>query len=377
MKLLSEITEKKEMELSIAYEMEEEDKDQNLSKSPPLSPIVKRTDKDKIESSEMDKISSNEIWFNSFQIINLLGQGSFGKVFHVKMKTSDEEYAMKVLNKSILVQNKHLKYALSEWNILKQISWHFIVTLHYAFQTASNLYLVLDYWENGDLSSFIDEKGFLTEQEALFVLWQMVWAIEYLHSQNIVYRDMKPENILVDSDNNWKLADFGLAKENVFDSKTKSSFWGSPAYLPPELIKNNITGKESDYYQLGIVLYEMLVGVPPFFNENMNVLYRSIQKGDYSCPTQISEQVQDLISKLLHKNPKSRLDLDGIKSHPVFEDVDWNKVSLRQIESPLKYIFNHEEESKLMPQIPIMFEDEDYKNSEETLNRVKGFSFMK
>ena len=146
-----------------------------------------------------------------------------------------------------LVQNKHLKYALSEWNILKQVQHQFIVSLHYAFQTATYLYLVLDYWNRGDLSTFIDEKGYLTEKEALFVMSQMVLAIEYLHSQDIVYRDMKPENILIDEEYNWKLADFGLAKENVL-SKHKSSFCGSPAYLPPELLIDDQTGKESDIY---------------------------------------------------------------------------------------------------------------------------------
>ena len=141
-----------------------------------------------------------------------------------------------------------MKYAVSEWSILKQIQNPFIVSLHYAFQTASYLYLAIDYWENGDLAKIISDKGPLNENQAIFVFCQIVLAIEYLHSQNIVFRDMKPENILVDSQFNLKLADFGLAKENALTSH-KSSFWGSPAYVPPELLLNDQSGKESDYYR--------------------------------------------------------------------------------------------------------------------------------
>jgi len=377
--LLTKISKKKESMFSITYEITEETK--LFEMHPPLTPVKRREERILSQVSEELDTQEDRVCFDSFKIITLLGEGAFGKVFRVEMKTTNEEYAMKVLKKSFLFENKQLKYAISEWNILKQIKHPFVVSLHYSFQTATNLYMVLDYCNRGDLLNYLDQKARMTEEEARFVLCQIIIAIQHLHSQHIVYRDMKPENILIDSQSNCKLADFGLAKEGVMKNQNATSFWGSPAYLPPELLTNQRSGKEGDYYQIGIILYEMLVGIPPFYSDNMVILYKSIQKGKYDMPTHITQEAWDLIEKLLERKPKKRLSESDIRDHEFFKDINWEYVENKAVPSPLTFdqqVDDLEEPVlKETESTPVNFEDQDYFSSSETLNRVRGFTFKK
>ena len=177
---------------------------------------------------------------------------------------------MKVLNKGFLVKNQHLKYAISEANILKRASHPFVLKMHYSFQTPANLYMILDLCTGGDLAYHLGIREIFEENEARFFIAEVLLAIEYIHSLNVVYRDLKPENILVGSDGHIKLADFGLAKEGIGKGNSKAkSFCGSPAYLPPEMLGESGVGKPADIYQMGAVLYEMLVGMPPFYTDNI------------------------------------------------------------------------------------------------------------
>jgi serine/threonine protein kinase len=194
--------------------------------------------------------------FNSFEILEILGQGTFGRVFKVRKKDDImnpdvdpvPEYAMKVLKKAFLVKNNHLKYAIGEANILKAANHPFVLGLHYCFQTPDNLYMVLDYCPGGDLAFHLNKKQMFEENEAKFFIAEVVLAIDYIHSLDVIYRDMKPENILIDGDGHIKLADFGLAKEGIEDKMTAKSFCGSPAYLAPEMLFNKGAGKSADIY---------------------------------------------------------------------------------------------------------------------------------
>ena len=185
--------------------------------------------------------SSDGITFKSFKLLDLLGQGTFGKVFKVHLRSDPDPennlMAMKVLNKAFLVKNNHLKYAISEANILKRATHPFVLKMHYSFQTPQNLYMILDICTGGDLAYHLGIREIFEENEAMFFVAEVLLAIEYIHSLNVVYRDLKPENILVASDGHIKLADFGLAKEGITKSNSKAkSFCGSPAYLPPEML---------------------------------------------------------------------------------------------------------------------------------------------
>lgn len=214
------------------------------------------------------------ITFKSFNILELLGQGGFGKVFKVTLKSdpnpSASPMAMKVLNKAFLVKRNHLKYAVTEANILKQANHPFVLKMHYSFQTPQNLYMILDLCTGGDLAYHLSVKEIFEEAEARFFIAEVILAIEYIHSLNVIYRDLKPENILVSQDGHIKLADFGLAKEGITESnKIAKSFCGSPAYLPPEMLSSSGVGKPADIYQIGAVLYEMLAGMSPFYTDNI------------------------------------------------------------------------------------------------------------
>jgi serine/threonine protein kinase len=154
--------------------------------------------------------------------------------------------------------------------------------------------MVLDYCPGGDLSFHL-ARGLFEEDEARFFIAELILAIEHLHNLDIIYRDLKPENILVDSEGHIKLADFGLAKEHVSDNSTTKSFCGSPAYLAPEMVKRKGVGKSADIYGIGAVLYEMLSGTPPFYSENLNLMYQNITKNNLVFPEYFSKEVKSLL----------------------------------------------------------------------------------
>ena len=146
--------------------------------------------------------------------------------------------------------------------------------------------------------------------------------MDYLHKHDILYRDLKPENILVCDDGHIKMADFGLAKEGVNDKKKAKSFCGSPAYLPPEMLGTRGVGKAADVYQLGAVLYELLVGLPPYYTENIKKLYENIKGANLQIPNYLSPAAKNLLKKLLHKDPKQRIGVKNkseIKNDPFFK----------------------------------------------------------
>ena len=261
----------------------------NLSKSTTLIPD---------KTTRLLDDSEKGIGYNSFHLLEILGQGTFGKVFKVKRKDHPEledEFAMKILKKAFLVKNNHLRYAITECNILKQAAHPYVIKLHYSFQTPDNLYMILDYCPGGDLAFHLNKRQIFDENEAKFFIAEVILAMEYIHNLNIIYRDLKPENILIDKDGHVKLADFGLAKEGVNDKQNAKSFCGSPAYLAPEMLLNKGVGKSADIYQIGAVLYELLVGFPPYYTENIKKLYENIKAAKLQIPSYISPQAKDLL----------------------------------------------------------------------------------
>lgn len=174
---------------------------------------------------------------------------------------------MKILKKAKIYRSEKLvQYTKSECRIMQRLDHPFVLKLHASFQTKERFYLVTDYCPCGDLSMILKRQLVLKEHEARFYIAQIILALEYLHSENVIYRDMKPQNILIDGEGFIKLADFGLAKEEVGEFDVANSFCGSPAYLAPETAKKEGSTHSSDIYQVGVVLYELLTGLPPHFN---------------------------------------------------------------------------------------------------------------
>jgi hypothetical protein len=301
---------------------------------------------DTVEVSETDStadssgnLAANEtetVDFSSFTIIEEIGKGSFGIVYKVSRISTGLIYAMKSLSKSSLQKQKQLKYAISECKIMKQLNHPFIVPLYYAFQTPKYLYLILELCPNGDLYSLIEKYGKLTESVAKFYLAEVILALEYLHELGIIYRDLKPANVLIGEDFHAKLADFGLAKEKVNKINPAMTMAGTPAYLPPEIVAKKGATAEADIYGLGPLFYELLTGETPYYHEDIDTLFNNITKSKLSFPSYISGQAKDFITAVMNKDPGKRPQISQIKRHQLFRKMDWAALIAKKIRPPLK-----------------------------------------
>ena len=248
-----------------------------------------------------DRGETKKVTAKDFEAIQLLGKGSFGEVYLVEYKKSKELYAMKILMKSKIMGQNLVKYAMTERNVLSYIKHPFIVGLKFAFQTSSKLFLILDYCPGGSMASMINREKRFNENRARIYLSEILIAIEELHRRDIIYRDLKPDNIVLDEEGHALLTDFGLSKEGIMDNHSAHSFCGSVAYLAPEMLKRQGHGKSVDWYLLGVLFYEMIVGFPPYFSTNREQMFSNIQKGKLKIPTSLSVDARSLLKELLNR----------------------------------------------------------------------------
>ncbi|KAJ3411148.1 hypothetical protein HDV05_002662 [Chytridiales sp. JEL 0842] len=286
-------------------------------------------------------VEARPLGASDFELLKVVGKGSFGKVLQVRKKDTGRIYAMKVLVKKDIVERQEVAHTLSERNVLIQASSPFLVGLKFSFQTAEKLYLVLDYMNGGELFYHLQKETAFSEARAKFYTCELISALEHLHKYNIVYRDLKPENILLDSNGHIALTDFGLCKENLSFDETTNTFCGTAEYLAPEVLTGQGYGKAVDWWSLGILFYEMTTGLPPFYSENVNLMYKKILHNELLFPPGFSEKAQSLVRGLLDRDPKRRLgggpnDAEDIKRHAYFADVDWEKLLKKQVKPPFK-----------------------------------------
>lgn len=277
---------------------------------------------------------------DDFELLNVIGKGSFGKVMQVKKKDDGQIYAMKVLRKEAIIARKQVTHTKAEKSILQKIQHPFIVRLHYAFQTKDKLYMILDYVNGGELFFHLKKEGRFPENRVKFYAAQIVCAMAHLHSLGIVYRDLKPENILLDSDGHICITDFGLSKEITPEEGTHT-FCGTPEYLAPEVLKGLGHGTAVDWWSLGTLIYEMLTGLPPFYSQNINIMYQKILNGELRFPSYVSPEARSLLEGLLTREVEKRLGSGpeggkAVKTHPFFKDLDWNALEAKEIEPPFK-----------------------------------------
>ena len=294
------------------------------------------------DSDDSDVNKDEKIGPSNFICLALLGQGSFGEVYLVKKKDSDDFYAMKVLDKCRIAKQNIFKYVLTERNVLSVMHNPFIVKLNYAFQTSEKLFLLLDYCPGGDLSKQLQIQTRFSEEKAKFYICEIILALGELHKNNIIFRDLKPDNVVIDKEGHALLTDFGLSREGVVGKEIAKSFCGSIAYLAPEMLNRCGHGKAVDWYLLGVLFYELLVGVPPYFTANQEQIFKNIQKAELYIPPFVSDKAQNLIRSLLKRNPNERLgskrDVEEIKEDEYFSDVDWQKVYERKYKPPQIYL---------------------------------------
>lgn len=286
---------------------------------------------------------SRKLGPDDFQLMGILGKGSFGEVFLVQQKDTGKLLAMKVLRKEVVVGQNLVKYVMTERNVLSYVRHPFIVALTAAFQTADRLFLLLDYCPGGDMGWHLTKEKRFSEHRARIYAAEVLLALEELHQRNIIFRDLKPENIVFDSQGHAKLTDFGLSREGVVDTTSAGSFCGSMAYLAPEVLKRRGHGKAVDWYLLGVLVYEMLVGHPPFYCQNRDQLFRNILTSPVPLPATLSSEAKSLIqevtpTQLMDRNPAKRLGSRGceeIKQHSFFRGVRWSSVLARELSPPV------------------------------------------
>jgi serine/threonine protein kinase len=188
-----------------------------------------------------------------------------------------------------------VRYAKTERNVLSFFNHPFIVQLHYSFQTPEKLFMILEFAPGGDLGNVLKQEKRLSEDRARNYLCEIILAIEELHKRDIIFRDLKPDNVVLDADGHAMLTDFGLSKEGITTNDQAKSFCGSVAYLAPEILKRSGHGKSVDWYLCGVLMYEMLVGIPPYFDNKKEQMFKNIKSGPLKMPDRLSPDAKDLI----------------------------------------------------------------------------------
>jgi serine/threonine kinase 38 len=347
------------------------------------------------KETEYMRLKRHRICVDDFELLTIIGRGAFGEVRLCREKTSGNIYAMKKLKKSEMVVRGQVEHVRAERNLLAEVGSHCIVKLYYSFQDAEYLYLIMEYLPGGDMMTLLMRADTLTEDVARFYIAETVLAIESIHKHNYIHRDIKPDNLLLDMNGHMKLSDFGLCKpidcsklstlkedepmtdENLRESmdidcpfsdtangrrwrspneqlqhwqknrrKLAFSTVGTPDYIAPEVLLKKGYGVECDWWSLGAIMYEMLVGYPPFYSDDpittcrKIVHWRSYLK--FPDSPRLSVEAKDLICRLLcdvdHRIGSSGA--DQIKSHPWFKGVEWNK--LYEMEAAFKPQVNDE-----------------------------------
>ncbi|PIA16056.1 kinase-like protein [Coemansia reversa NRRL 1564] len=321
--------------------------------------------------------TQQKVGLDDFQLLSIIGKGSYGKVMLARYKDSGRIMAIKVISKSKLRgRPSEIRRVMSERKVLERTVRHpFLVGLQCAFQTKEQLFFCLDYVNGGELFFHLQRERRFGENRARFYAAEIISALAYLHGMDVVYRDLKPENCLLDARGHVRIVDFGLAKEvgpvvwrtegsalySVEEGGKTNTFCGTPEYLAPEVLLRRRYGKEVDWYCLGAVLYEMLTGLPPFYDQDNNTMYQRILSEDLRFPASlpppaacngmmsvgsgnvaggvVGRYAQDFVFRIMQRDPEQRLGhgvfgTENVKRHVFFHGIDWGKIYRQEYAPP-------------------------------------------
>eukprot|EP00891_Asterochloris_glomerata_P002182 jgi/Astpho2/2182/e_gw1.00040.212.1_t len=273
---------------------------------------------------------------DDFEILKPISRGAFGRVYLAKKRATGDLFAIKVMRKADLIRKNMAESVKNERNILAMANNPFVIRFYYSFTSRDNLYIVMEYLNGGDCFSLLRNMGALEEEVARLYVAEAVLALEYCHTQGIIHRDMKPDNLLISSTGHVKLTDFGLSCVGPVRASRheRRRAVGTPDYLAPELLLGTGHGHEVDWWSLGAILYEFVTGVPPFNADTPEEIFDNILDRNLTWPAdedcEVSEECKDLVDKLLTLNPRERLGHRGageIKLHPWFHGLDWTTLA--------------------------------------------------
>jgi serine/threonine protein kinase len=279
--------------------------------------------------------ASPKISLSMFDILSVLGRGSFGKILLSRSKLTREVFAIKAIPKTRLLSDTKIKFVLAERNVLQKVSHPFIISLKFAFQSSRKFYLGLEYAPGGDLYARMKKSGTVSPDDIRFYIAEVATAINALHHVGVIYRDLKPENILFDAEGHVKLTDFGLAIEVDMDG-TATGFCGTTEYLSPELVSRNPYTYSVDWWGLGILAYELYYGYSPFkvSGQTRPQVYKNIVENQPRFEPGTSPEFVSFVKMLLDKDPLKRGGFEQVRDSDFMKGINWNAVLTRQLIPP-------------------------------------------
>jgi len=311
-----------------------------------------------------DSSSSSNLKFEDLEILKTIGTGTFARVCLCRIKNNKtvnrvnnnnggsipKYFALKVLSMHDVIRLKQVEHVKNEKRILSEVSHPFVVDLVWSSRDANRfLYMLFPYVCGGELFSYLRSAGRFSAPASMFYAAEIVSALDYIHSLSIVYRDLKPENLLLDREGHLKITDFGFAKRIASDRTW--TLCGTPEYLAPEIIQSKGHNRAVDWWALGILIFEMLAGYPPFFDDNPFGIYEKILSGKIDWPRQIETVVKDLIKRLLVQDRTKRMGAtkggaEDVKRHRWFKNIDWDDVTAKKLKPPIVPNVGHEGDAR-------------------------------
>eukprot|EP00090_Calanus_glacialis_P000867 TRINITY_DN10616_c0_g1_i1.p1 TRINITY_DN10616_c0_g1~~TRINITY_DN10616_c0_g1_i1.p1 ORF type:complete len:599 (-),score=219.13 TRINITY_DN10616_c0_g1_i1:245-2041(-) len=330
--------------------------EQSLLPAPDISlhaePVLVAEDVTQGGGANSGQPKSNMVSLADFDLIKVIGRGSYAKVLMVELKSTKRIYAMKVIKKELVTDDEDIDWVQTEKHVFETASNHpFLVGLHSCFQTASRLFFVIEFVRGGDLMFHMQRQRRLPEEHARFYSAEICLALNYLHERGIIYRDLKLDNVLLDHEGHIKLTDYGMCKEGIRSGDTTSTFCGTPNYIAPEILRAEDYGFSVDWWALGVLLYEMLAGRSPFDivgatdNPDQNTedyLFQVILEKTIRIPRSLSVKAASILKGFLNKNPAERLGCNRdhgfmeIMTHPFFKTIEWELLEQKQLPPPYR-----------------------------------------
>jgi len=285
-------------------------------------------------------IKEEKVTKSSFDFINIIGRGGFGKVWKVYSRKYKKVFAMKEMSKSKIIDKRSEKSVKSERDMLELMNHPFIINMHFSFQDTDNLYIAMDLLTGGDLRYHICKHKKFFEEQTKFFIACIILSLDYIHTNNILHRDLKPENLVLDSNGYMKLTDFGIAK--VYKKENFRETSGTLGYMAPEVLCAQNHTIAVDYFALGVIGYELMNGTRPYIGKNRKeikerIMAKQVQVKKEQIPRGWSVESADFINRLLQRKPINRLGLRGsieVKEHLWFKDFDWKGLYLFKLKAP-------------------------------------------